>query len=302
MAATQRQRFVPGPGLLRCSVCRRDLPHDAFITMTVKDKRCKPGHEWTGLSYDCRECRSEAKRQARARAKGFPTWEAWQQAKMEEKKAIADVAAARVKEREEARARRADDARRRALAVLADSDFKPRTTLARRERAAPKLIAIPDLLDREIKRFRSRYEEGDGCWEWRGERSHEYGSFTLYRDGVDVDFVASRIAWTIANGPIPDGLFVLHRCDNPPCVNPSHLFVGTHADNMADMFAKGRDNTKATENRRKTLCPRCGGEFVESHHASQRTAKGTGRRRCPRCKATWNAKYKKVWKARQLVG
>jgi hypothetical protein len=50
------------------------------------------------------------------------------------------------------------------------------------------------------------------------------------------------VAWTIANGPIPEGLFVLHRCDNAVCCNPAHLFLGTRADNTRDMIAKGRQS------------------------------------------------------------
>lgn len=65
MAATKKKRFEPGPGLLQCTVCKRVLPTDKFISLTRTDVRCKPGHSWSGWSSDCRECRIEYKREAR---------------------------------------------------------------------------------------------------------------------------------------------------------------------------------------------------------------------------------------------
>jgi len=81
-----------------------------------------------------------------------------------------------------------------------------------------------------------REAEG-GCMEFVGHRtSGGYGGVT--RDGRKLR--AHRVAWEEANGPIPPGLFVLHRCDNPPCCNPDHLFLGTQQENVADRELKGR--------------------------------------------------------------
>jgi len=78
---------------------------------------------------------------------------------------------------------------------------------------------------------------GDDCWEWTKGKRKGYGA--VYIGGKQCD--AHRLAWELTNGPIPDGMHVLHECDNPGCVRPSHLFLGTHADNMGDMRKKGRN-------------------------------------------------------------
>lgn len=75
------------------------------------------------------------------------------------------------------------------------------------------------------------------CWIWSSCKDmNGYGRFNINRTTIS----AHRASWILHNGPIPHGLFICHRCDNPSCVNPSHLFLGTHADNMRDMQSKGR--------------------------------------------------------------
>jgi hypothetical protein len=78
------------------------------------------------------------------------------------------------------------------------------------------------------------------CWPWLLGRSGKgYGNTVRQMHGARVAG-AHRIAWVIVNGPIPAGLFVCHACDNPPCCNPSHLWLGTNSDNLRDAVAKGR--------------------------------------------------------------
>lgn len=88
-------------------------------------------------------------------------------------------------------------------------------------------------------RFWKKVKKGPGCWMWTGFRMKnrfDYGVYAIKRKPRR----AHRVAWMLARGPIPRGKWVLHKCDTPGCVRPSHLFLGTALDNAHDMIRKGR--------------------------------------------------------------
>lgn len=91
-------------------------------------------------------------------------------------------------------------------------------------------------------RFWSKVEKTEGCWVWQGVTDKDgYGHFSQGRStGSRSPQMAHRVAFALERGPIQTGLHVLHHCDNPPCVRPDHLFLGTNVDNVRDRMQKGR--------------------------------------------------------------
>jgi hypothetical protein len=110
-----------------------------------------------------------------------------------------------------------------------------------------------------INRFHESYQPVPecGCWLWdRATFGRGYGSFFVTKTRPKPwNDKAHRASWIIHNGPIPEGMHVLHKCDVPSCVNPDHLFLGTNADNIADRLRKSRPKTgqRGEENHKAKL-------------------------------------------------
>lgn len=137
-------------------------------------------------------------------------------------------------------------------------------------------------------RFENKIKRtNNGCWVWTGATAGRgYGK--LFVDGKDIR--AHRVSWLLHRGELPDASFVLHRCDNPPCVNPDHLFLGDQYDNMRDCASKRRIRTIGKS--RLTHCKQ-GHEFT----VENTNVRPNGHRRCAEC--TRNRSRRQTEKLRQ---
>jgi hypothetical protein len=108
-----------------------------------------------------------------------------------------------------------------------------------------KLVLNDDRMARLVRRFelaKPFVVDQNGCWIWqKGKSNTGYGLISIYdKNMISFTAKAHRASYMINVGPIPEGLSILHRCDNPPCCNPEHLTLGTHRQNMFDRKMKGR--------------------------------------------------------------
>lgn len=111
---------------------------------------------------------------------------------------------------------------------------------------------MPRIYPSLAERFENGYipEPNSGCWLWI-KNTYKDGYGAIVPTGARGQVGAHRVAWQLYRGPIPAGFLVCHKCDNPPCVNPEHLFLGTPSDNMVDSANKGR----------RASGPRCGARW-----------------------------------------
>lgn len=140
--------------------------------------------------------------------------------------------------------------------------------------------------------FWSKVAIGDECWEWQGRRNSDgYGTCPVYLD----EDRAHRASWAHWFGPIPNGLHVLHKCDNPACVRPDHLFTGYQRDNVADMVAKNRMVSLRGEAHGMSKLTEVQALEVKQRLASGESASKLGREYCVKRPAIWKIKAGINW-------
>jgi hypothetical protein len=169
-------------------------------------------------------------------------------------------------------------------ALLATAPDGGRDAMTTQDSSTPRTI-VSSLRGPIEDRFWTKIRLCDnGCWEWDAAKIH--GGYGVIRTGRPHKMVkAHRFAWEWFRGPIPPGLCVCHHCDNPPCVNPSHLFLGNNSDNVRDSMEKGR-----YKNGTLTHCQN-GHEYTPENTYFWGGSSRPGRRNCRACSLAWRHKY-----------
>ena len=130
-----------------------------------------------------------------------------------------------------------------------------------------------------------------GCWIWLGALRCGYGHISWENKPA----LVHRVMWVLTNGPIPDGMNVCHKCDTPPCCNPTHLFLGTDQDNVHDAVRKGRHARM-----QNTHCPQ-GHEYTEANTRYRTGSSGRRSKFCATCYRETQRIYKRAYRAKERV-
>lgn len=140
----------------------------------------------------------------------------------------------------------------------------------------------------DLRRWESYVRKSRGCWKWIGTVNKQTGYGQIYHAESPSHYTtAHRLGWILNRGPIPKGIFVCHKCDVRDCVNPNHLFLGTHTDNMRDCARKGR---VVNQSMGKTHCYK-GHPFNKENTFTIIGSNGRPERRCKICSREKCSRY-----------
>lgn len=135
------------------------------------------------------------------------------------------------------------------------------------------------------ERFEKKFEKTEGCWEWKAAKLKKfgYGRLRFFDKGKWTHKYAHVVSWIIYRGEIEPGKLVLHKCDNPKCVNPSHLYLGDHLRNIHDILDRNRNH-----NKNKKLC-----KFGHELSGVNLGITKSGARFCKECRRRYASDHRK---------